>query len=131
MGADLNALLGASTPTLLAVGAARRVAQVTRRARGAVPTPECGCAFGRDYVSRFPTDQVHLTSVYSKGDGVVRWWTSIVPGADWVKVTGSHIGLIVNRKAYRAIAGALSRPELLGYRTRPRRSGGPCTLGTG
>lgn len=113
MGADLNGLLGASTPTVMAVGAARRIAVATHRARSnQCLTPECGCAFSRDYYAAFPTDRVHLTSIYSKGDGVVRWWTSIVPEAECVEVTGSHIGLIFNRKAYRAIATVLAYPEL-------------------
>jgi hypothetical protein len=51
-------------------------------------------------------------NVYSKGDGVVRWQASRVPEADCIEVTGSHVGLIFNRKAYRAIAGALAQSEL-------------------
>ena len=38
----------------------------------------------------------------------------MVPEADCVEVTGSHIGLVFNRKVYRAIAQALARPELSG-----------------
>jgi hypothetical protein len=53
-----------------------------------------------------------LTSIYSKRDGVVRWQESIVPEADCVQVTGSHIGHIFNRKTYKAIADALAEPEL-------------------
>ena len=53
-----------------------------------------------------------MTSIYSKGDGVVRWQGAIVPYADCVEVTGSHVGLVFNRKAYRAIAAALAQPEL-------------------
>ena len=47
---------------------------------------------------------MRLTSIYTKGDGVVRWERAIVEEADCVEVTGSHVGLIANRKAYRAIA---------------------------
>jgi hypothetical protein len=43
---------------------------------------------------------------------VVDWQRSIVADADCVEVTGSHVGLIFNRKAYRAIADALAEPEL-------------------
>ena len=53
-----------------------------------------------------------MTSVYSKGDGVVRWQAQLVPYAECVEVTGSHVGLIFNRKSYRAIAQALAAPEL-------------------
>ena len=49
-----------------------------------------------------------LTSIYSKGDGVVRWRSCVVPYARCVEVTGSHIGLVFNRKAYRVVAEALA-----------------------
>jgi hypothetical protein len=44
----------------------------------------------------------------------VRWQESIVPEADCMQVTGSHVGLVFNRKAYRAIAQGLAKPELVG-----------------
>jgi triacylglycerol lipase len=113
LGADLQRMFGVSTPTLLAVAGARRGLHVTRRARNpACLTEACDCAFTRHYAAPFPRDQVRLTSIYSKGDGVVCWERSIVPEADNVEVTGSHVGLIFNRKAYRAIAAALAQPEL-------------------
>jgi hypothetical protein len=37
-----------------------------------------------------------------------------VPYADCVEVTGSHVGLIFNRKTYRAVGHALAAPELGG-----------------
>jgi pimeloyl-ACP methyl ester carboxylesterase len=115
MGADLQGLFGISSPTRAAVGFARRGVQLTRRGR----SPECfrarcACGFIRDYTADFPVDQVRLTSIYSKGDGVVRWERAIVEEADCVEVTGSHIGLMANRKAYRAIAHALALPERTG-----------------
>ena len=55
---------------------------------------------------------MRLTSIYSKEDGVVRWQSALVPDAACVEVTGSHVGLIFNRKTYRAIATALADPEL-------------------
>ena len=36
----------------------------------------------------------------------------MIPDADCIEVTGSHIGLVFNRKVYRAVAGALALPEL-------------------
>jgi hypothetical protein len=54
---------------------------------------------------------VRLTSIYSKEDGVVRWQSALVNEAECVEVTGSHVGLIFNRKTYRAIAAALAAPE--------------------
>jgi hypothetical protein len=65
-----------------------------------------------DFHAPFPNDRVHLTSIFSRGDGVVLWQRQIVPYADCVEVTGSHVGLAFNRKSYRAIADALATPEL-------------------
>jgi triacylglycerol lipase len=113
LGADLRAMLSISVPTTLAVSAARRGMRATGRARSdRCLSTECPCAFARDYEKPFPAELVRLTSIYSKGDGVVRWQESIVPEADCVEVTGSHVGLIFNRKAYRAVAHALAQPEL-------------------
>ena len=113
MGADLQGLFGISTPTRWAVGIARRGAHLTRRSRD----PDCfhahcRCGFIRDYTATFPIDRVRFTSIYTKGDGVVRWERAIVDEADCIEVTGSHVGLLANRKAYRVIAEALARPEL-------------------
>jgi len=113
MGADLQGLFGASEPTLLAVGVARRVIHATRRARReACLTGHCGCPFSHDYARPFPADQVRLTSIYSKGDGVVQWQCQVIPHADCIEVTGSHVGLVFNRKVYRTLAGALALSEL-------------------
>ena len=113
IGAGLRRMLATSYPTQLAAGAARRVALRTGRARSAACLTEfCECAFAGDFLAPFPNDRVRLTSIYSKGDGVVRWQAALVPYADCVEVTGSHVGLIFNRKAYRAIATALAAPEL-------------------
>ena len=115
LGADLQAMVSISVPTTLAVHAARRGLQVTHRARtGSCLSLECPCAFTRDYKKAFPVGLVRLTSIYSRGDGIVRWQESIVPEADCVEVSGSHVGLVLNRKAYRAIAQALAEPELVG-----------------
>ena len=54
---------------------------------------------------------MRLTSIYSRGDGMVRWESCVADYADNVEVTGSHVGLAWNRKSYRAIATALARPE--------------------
>lgn len=94
-------MLEISVPTALAVGVVRRCLRLTGRARtDRCVSPQCSCAFTRDYSRAFPSDLVRLTSIYSKGDGVVRWENSIVPEADCVEVRGSHVGLVFNRKAY-------------------------------
>jgi triacylglycerol lipase len=113
LGADLQRMFGISVPTQAAVVAARRGVAVLRRGRSArCLTADCTCAFACDFAAPLPADRVRFTSVYSKGDGVVRWPGSLIDGADCVEVTGSHTGLIVNRKAYGAIARALAAPEL-------------------
>lgn len=44
----------------------------------------------------------------------MRWQAQLVPFADRVEVSGSHVGLVFNRKSYRVIARALAAPELPG-----------------
>jgi triacylglycerol lipase len=118
LGADLNAMFGTSAPTQLAVTATRRLVHATGRARSErCLAIDCACAFNRDYAGAFPEDRVRLTSIYSKGDGVVRWERCIVPYGQCVPVTGSHAGLIFNRHSYRAIARALVAPELGGQKS--------------
>jgi triacylglycerol lipase len=113
LGADLQAMFHCSRLILLAVESARRTAQATGRARRPeCLTYRCRCAFAEGFTAPFPQDRVRLTSIYSKDDGVVRWQSQLVPDADCVEVTGSHVGLIVNRKSYRAIAQALGAAEL-------------------
>jgi triacylglycerol lipase len=113
LGADLQQMLGISTPTRFAVSGARLGMRTLRRARDErCLSADCRCGFGRDYQAPFPVDRVRMTSIYSKGDGVVMWQGAIVPYADCIEVTGSHVGLVFNRKVYRAIAGALGKPEL-------------------
>lgn len=51
----------------------------------------------------FPAD-VPLTSIHSRGDGVVWWQTHIVDYACNGEISGSHVGLAFNREAYRVIA---------------------------
>jgi len=112
-GAGLRLMLATSGPTQSAVTVARQLALRSGRARSPrCLTDGCDCPFARDFAGPFPEDRVRLTSIYSKGDGVVRWQAALVPYADCVEVSGSHVGLIFNRKTYRAIANALAEPEL-------------------
>ena len=113
LGAGLRQMLAISYPTLVFVDRVRRRLLSTGRARSPrCMTAECDCAFTRDMVRPFPQERVRLTSIYSKGDGVVRWQAAVVPYGECIEVTGSHVGLIFNREAYRAIATALAQPEL-------------------
>ncbi len=113
MGSDLQAMFGISSPTRFAVGIARRTVGALDPTRS--PTcfrRGCECGFVRDFARDFPTDRVRLTSLYSRGDGVVHWQRAIVPEAECIEVEGSHVGMIANRKCYREIAMALAQPEL-------------------
>jgi triacylglycerol lipase len=113
MGAGLGEMLAVSYPTEAAVAAARDIQRRTGGARSPhCFTERCDCAFARDFAHPFPTERVRLTSIYSCGDGVVRWQAAVTDDADCVEVSGSHVGLIFNRKAYRALAAALATPEL-------------------
>ncbi len=113
LGADLRGMLDCSAPTLVAVAYASRALAGLRRARSIdCLTERCACSFAVDFKRAFPTEQVRLTTIYSRGDGVVHWKAQLVPYAECVEVTGSHVGLVFNRKSYRAIATALAQPEL-------------------
>lgn len=111
MGAALDQPYDISVPTKAMVAATRRVLVTTSskaRENGCL-TRRCSCPFTRDFQSTFPPS-VPLTSIYSRGDGVVWWPSCIVPYASNVEVSGSHVGLAFNRKAYRAVAQALAAP---------------------
>lgn len=110
MGAGLDAPFDISIPTQAAVGAFRELYARTsdRVARNGCFTDTCRCKFTEDFAGEFPAD-VPLTSIYSRGDGVVWWEACVVPYARNVEVTGSHVGLAANRKAYREVARALWR----------------------
>jgi triacylglycerol lipase len=105
MGAGLDTPFAISLPTAGAVAAVRAVH--ARREPPGCFTAGCGCVFSKAYRAPFPPD-IPLTSIYSRGDGVVRWQACVVPYATCVEVTGSHVGLACNRKAYRVIADALA-----------------------
>ncbi|HZE14235.1 MAG TPA: alpha/beta hydrolase [Mycobacterium sp.] len=110
IGAGLDAPFDISMPTQVAVGLVRGIHARTsdRTARNGCFTASCRCGFTRDYRAEFPPE-VPLTSIYSKGDGVVRWRACVVPYARCVEVSGSHVGLAFNRKVYRELAQTLAR----------------------
>jgi triacylglycerol lipase len=112
LGADLRRMLGISLRTRVLVAGARAGIQWSRRADADdCFTTQCSCPFTRDYRKPFPESLVRLTTIYSKGDGVVRWEGCRVPYAEPVEVSGSHVGMVFNRRVYRAIAMALALPE--------------------
>lgn len=105
LGAGLDEPFDISVVTKAAVAYVRAVLQVTSRraAANGCLTESCSCPFVADYSAAFPSDRVPITSIYSKGDGVVRWRACVVPYARNVEVTGSHIGLAYNRRVYRVL----------------------------
>lgn len=110
MGAALDRPYDISVPTKAMIAATRRVLIATSsqaRDHGCL-TRRCTCPFTRDFTAEFP-EQVPLTSIYSRGDGVVWWPSCRVSWATNVEVSGSHVGLATNRKSYRAVAEALAK----------------------
>jgi pimeloyl-ACP methyl ester carboxylesterase len=112
LGSGLTTPFDISLPTMAAVAIARAWHEGTtdRTERRGCFSEGCGCDFSRHYRAEFPAE-VPLTSIYSRGDGVVWWEACVVPYATCVEVTGSHIGLAFNRKVYRAVAEALAACE--------------------
>jgi pimeloyl-ACP methyl ester carboxylesterase len=112
MGAALDRPFDISIPTRAAVAAVRWVHERTtdRVAGRGCLTETCRCAFARDFTGEFPAE-VPLTSLYSRGDGVVWWEACTVPYARNVEVDSSHVGMAFNAGVYRAIAEALA-PEV-------------------
>ena len=78
-----------------------------REAKHGCMTQECRCSFGVASRSPFP-DGVEMVSIYSRQDGFSHWRSSRVPYAVNIEVTGTHLGLVTNRKAYRALGFALA-----------------------
>jgi triacylglycerol lipase len=109
LGGGLSRQMEVSVPTEAAVAVVRAWHRYTtdRRQRRGCLSESCGCAFTRDFAAPFP-ESVRLTSIYSRGDGVVRWRSCVVPYANNVEVPGTHVGLAFNADAYRAIAAALA-----------------------
>ena len=71
----------------------------SRPARRSASPTAAGARSPTAFWAPFPDDRVRLTSIYSKGDGVVRWQAQLVPYAECVEVTGSHVGLSSTARA--------------------------------
>jgi triacylglycerol lipase len=113
MGAALASPLDISVPTRAAVTLVRAYRRRTsdRVAQRGCMTESCTCGFSEAFASPVPA-AVRFASIYSKGDGVVRWQSCLIPDACNVEIPGSHLGMPLNRHAYRVIAGALAEPEI-------------------
>jgi pimeloyl-ACP methyl ester carboxylesterase len=101
-----------SHPLVLRVSAHVR-ARLQRDGRPECFTGYCGCAAVTGLESAFPSS-VPQVAVYTKSDGIVDWRVCVNddPATD-VEVAGTHVALVANPGAYRAIArhlDAASRP---------------------
>ncbi len=85
------------------LGPLRRLRGPTYRECGSV---RCTSRFAQTVFSALPP-AVFFTSIYSKSDEVVDWRASVDPQAVNIEVSGRHLGLIVNRGVYRALARQL------------------------
>ena len=70
--------------------------------------PTCACELAELLASPIPVG-VRRVAIYTRDDGIVDWRTCM-EGDDSVdvEVSGTHVGLVVNRSAYEAIAQALT-----------------------
>jgi hypothetical protein len=73
-------------------------------------TGHCDCRAFRDFAAPFPAE-VPLTSIYTRGDGCVRWQFCLVDYARNVEVGGGHVGMAFERAVYAEIAETLAAPE--------------------
>jgi triacylglycerol lipase len=72
-------------------------------------TDRCPCGFTRDVTEPMP-DEVEHAAIYTRADGVVDWHDS-QETEDHLnhEVGGTHIGLVYNPKAYRALGELLAK----------------------
>jgi pimeloyl-ACP methyl ester carboxylesterase len=68
---------------------------------------ECADRVGRSLAEPLPGSTT-LTSIYSRGDGIVVWRSCLPPDAGSIRVRGSHNGLASSRPALEATAWALT-----------------------
>jgi pimeloyl-ACP methyl ester carboxylesterase len=74
-------------------------------------TQECGCGFAQDLLRPLPRHVQHA-AIYTRADGVVDWHDSQErdPRRNH-EVGGTHVGLVFNPRAYRALGTLLSHPQ--------------------
>lgn len=108
LGAPLQSL--EAHPALMAT--ARLVVDRADHARSedeaaAVPAHDCEC--GADHCIPTPPPSVRRAALYSRNDGVIDWRNCLEPDPSLnYEVGGTHIGLVFNPRAYRAIADLLA-----------------------
>jgi pimeloyl-ACP methyl ester carboxylesterase len=117
---DLVAGLVTLGSPMLAPGAhhvalTRSLEALVRLSRAGVPglmTLECvagDCARSSFDQSRLPVPpEVSFTAVYSRRDGIVDWRACVDPLATPVEVRSSHLGMVVDPSAIRAVAAVVA-----------------------
>jgi triacylglycerol lipase len=70
-------------------------------------TASCDCGFART-IALSALRATAFTSIHSREDDVVDWRSCLDDGGNNYQVGGRHLGLIVNREAYRLIARILA-----------------------
>ena len=73
----------------------------------------CCFEFWTDLEDDMPAS-VNFTSIYSRSDGVVQWRACLDPDATHLEIDGSHCGMALNGKIFRAIAEQLAPIQLRG-----------------
>ena len=120
MGADLQGMFGATLRRCSQSAPCGRRRRSGRARSVDCLTARCDCRFNYDFARPFPVEEVRLTSIYSNGDDVVPWRGSVIPEAECVEVTGSHVGLIF-------IARSTARSPVRSRCPSSRRRGRRCT----
>lgn len=120
LGSPLADRFDVAVLTHAAVAGARRVEQcrtlATRRQK--CPAGSCWNTPGTRTARIPPADSVALTCVVTRDDGVVAPRSCTLPGAVTHEVSGTHLGLVVNREVYRILDRVLPAgpPETVGPR---------------
>ncbi len=84
-----------------------RILRETNNERPQCYTGGCDCKTVRAWDTCFPTD-ILQTAVYTETDGIVDWQVCVDDEpANNYKVSGTHVGLVVNPEVYRVIASRL------------------------
>jgi triacylglycerol lipase len=66
------------------------------------------CEKARNQAQEPLAPHIELVSVYSRSDGIVDWRACLDPEARQVEIRASHVGMAVNREAWRVVAETLA-----------------------
>jgi pimeloyl-ACP methyl ester carboxylesterase len=67
------------------------------------------CAVSREQAAAPFPPGVGFLSLYSRTDGIVDWRACLDPAAEQIQVGGSHVGMGVHPRVFRAVGDALAR----------------------